>query len=64
VLTRLECSTIPPWDALTFARFEVEPFMVFLHPRIPRPPHELWVELRGQVRPHVCAYWEGLAYLV
>jgi hypothetical protein len=36
---------------------------VFLHPNIRSLPDELWVELRRHRIPHVCVYWNGLAYV-
>lgn len=63
VLTVLECSLDPPPRALDFRRIEDDTFTLFLHPSIYSLPAELWVELRGHHPPHVCVYWNGLAFV-
>lgn len=63
VLTILDASLDPPHDALDYRRFDQGPFTLFLHPNIHSLPDELWVELRGHRIPHVCVYWNGLAYV-
>jgi hypothetical protein len=63
VLTFLVASLDPPPDALDYGRFDHDLFTLFLHPRIHSLPDELWVEFRGHRRPHVCVYWNGLAFV-
>ena len=63
-LTILRASCDPPARALEYRRVDVGHFLLFLHPAIRRLPRELDVDLRGRRRPHVEAYWNGLAYVV
>ena len=63
VLTVLVATFDPPPDAFDYRRFDHGPFTLFLHPSIRSLPDELWVELRGNRTPHVCVYWNGLAYV-
>ena len=63
VLTILVASLDPPPDALEYSRFDHDLLTLFLHPRIHSLPDELWVEFRGYRRPHVCVYWNGLAFV-
>lgn len=63
VLTILVCSLDPPPDALDYRRVDRDLFMLFLHPNIRSMPDELWVEYHGRHLPHVCVYWNGLAFV-
>jgi hypothetical protein len=63
VLTVLDASLDPPYDAFDYRRFEHDHFTLFLHPNIHSLPDELWVELRGHRIPQVYVYWNGLAYV-
>jgi hypothetical protein len=63
VLTFLVASLDPPPNALDFRRFEDDVFTLFLHSSIHSLPDELWVEFRGRRLAHVCAYWNGLAFI-
>ncbi len=63
VLTTLVCSLDPPREALGFRRLDNRLFTLFLHPSIRSLPDELWVEYHGRHPPHVCVYWNGLAFV-
>jgi hypothetical protein len=62
-LTILVASLDPPPNAFDYRRFDLAPFTLFFHPNIHSLPDELWVEVRGHRFPHVCVYWNGLAYV-
>ncbi len=62
-LTTLHASLDPPPRALEFRRIILPEFLLFVHPDMRSLPKELWVEVRGRKRPHVRAYWDGLAYV-
>jgi hypothetical protein len=62
-LTLLRASLDPPPRALEFRRIVLPEFLLFLHPDMRSLPKELLLKLRGRSFPHVCAYWDGLAYV-
>jgi hypothetical protein len=63
-LAFLQASVDPPARALDFRRVEAGDFLLFVHPALQTLPEELLVVLRGRRRPHIEAYWDGLAYIV
>ena len=60
-MTTLEVATAPPHRASPAETLTVGDLAVHLY-GAPGRPAEMSIDLRGRVRPHLVAYWDGCAY--
>ncbi len=61
-LTLLDCSTTLPDDAADFEAFDTDAVGVRFSGGDSGLPHHLVIELRGLLRRHPVAYWDGCAF--
>jgi hypothetical protein len=61
-LTLLDITTAIPGDAADFQSFDTDDIGVRFHGGPAGLPHQLTIELRGLLRPHPVAYWDGCAF--
>jgi hypothetical protein len=61
-LTLLDCSTTLPVDAADFQAFDTDAVRVRFSGGDSGLPHHLVIELRGLLRRHPVAYWDGCAF--
>jgi hypothetical protein len=61
-LTLLDCSTTRPGDAADFRTFDTAAVGVRFSGGESGLPHQLVIELRGLLRRHPVAYWDGCAF--
>jgi hypothetical protein len=63
-LTLLDVSTKPPKDIQGFDATECDGLEVQFYGGYSGRPQELLIELRGRVRQHLVAFWDGCAFKI
>lgn len=61
-LTLLDCTTANPKDVADFQSFDTDTVRVKFSGGDAGLPHQLVIELRGVIKRHPVAYWDGCAY--
>jgi hypothetical protein len=61
-MTLLDVKTTPPKDASNFVSAEAPDIDVMFRDGNGGRPQKLAIEMRGMLRPHLVAYWDGCAF--